>query len=241
MQLLPETAQGIADRTGGTGWQSGTCRPRAERPLRLVVPPPPARQVRATRSSRSPPTTPARRTSTAGASRAWGSSSPRRGTTSSACRSSSGSTPRAYALRARPPRARRAARRRSRRASIRWSRSGSVVAGHAREARGRSRASRGTGRPPRSGRRRGPCAAGARTVRRRACLGLALELRDLLAEPLVGPRPAVASIWTESQSGSSCAIASSSARKPRSSQISTSRSEERPTTGRRARPCSGSS
>ena len=43
---LPATAQGIADRTGGSGWQErGPARPRAERALRLVVPAPPARQV----------------------------------------------------------------------------------------------------------------------------------------------------------------------------------------------------
>ena len=61
-------------------------------------------------------------------------------------------------------------------------------------------------------------------------LGLGVEALELLAEALLGPDRRVASIWTESHSGSSCAIASSSARKPRSSQISTRRSEERPTT-----------
>ena len=83
MQLLPATAQGIADRTGGSGWQ--------ERDLLD-----PELNVRygswylrhlldkyEDEELRSPPTTPVRRTSTAGAHAAWASSSRRRGTTSS--------------------------------------------------------------------------------------------------------------------------------------------------------------
>jgi len=47
MQLLPETGQGIADRTGGNNWKPrGPAEPRAQHPLRLVVPAAPARQVR---------------------------------------------------------------------------------------------------------------------------------------------------------------------------------------------------
>ena len=44
MQLLPETAQGIADRTGGARYtEDDLLRPRDQRPLRLLVPAPPAR------------------------------------------------------------------------------------------------------------------------------------------------------------------------------------------------------
>ena len=47
MQLLPETAKGIAARTGGSRVPGrGPRRPGDQRPLRLLVPPAPARQVR---------------------------------------------------------------------------------------------------------------------------------------------------------------------------------------------------
>ena len=47
MQLLPETAKGIAARTGGSKFRvSDLVRPGDQRPLRRVVPAPPARQVR---------------------------------------------------------------------------------------------------------------------------------------------------------------------------------------------------
>ena len=47
MQLLPATAQGIALHTGGSKFRrQRPGRPRDQRPLRLVVPAPPARQVR---------------------------------------------------------------------------------------------------------------------------------------------------------------------------------------------------
>ena len=84
MQLLPETAKGIALRTGGTRVRRGrSARPRDQRPLRLVVPRPPARPLRRRPAApRSPRTTPGRGTSTTGARRAWGSSSRRRGPTS---------------------------------------------------------------------------------------------------------------------------------------------------------------
>ena len=55
-----------------------SARPGDQRPLRLVVPRPPARAVPATRSSRSPRTTRARGTSTTGGRRDSGSRSPRR-------------------------------------------------------------------------------------------------------------------------------------------------------------------
>ncbi len=46
MQLLPETAQGIADRTGGGALHRGRPgRSRHQRPLRLLVPAAPAREV----------------------------------------------------------------------------------------------------------------------------------------------------------------------------------------------------
>ena len=47
MQLLPATAVGIAERTGGARFRvSDLVRPRDQRPLRRLVPAPPARQVR---------------------------------------------------------------------------------------------------------------------------------------------------------------------------------------------------
>ena len=92
MQLLPETGQGIADRTGGNEW----------RPEDLLNPSSTSATARgtsgtcststATRSSRSRPTTPGRRTSTTGVSAGSGSSSPRRSTTSTGSPSSSGCT-----------------------------------------------------------------------------------------------------------------------------------------------------
>ena len=88
MQLLPDTAKGIALHTGGIAVpRRGSLRPGDQRPLRRLVPPPPAAEVRRRAATRSLPTTPVRTTSTAGVAPAAGSSSPRRVRTSIASRS----------------------------------------------------------------------------------------------------------------------------------------------------------
>ena len=78
MQLLPETAQGIADRTGGTAGTNRTSSTRSSTSATARGTSAICSTSTATRSSRSPRTTPARRTSIAGAKRGSGSSSPRR-------------------------------------------------------------------------------------------------------------------------------------------------------------------
>jgi hypothetical protein len=46
MQLLPDTAEGIAQLTGGSRFVGRPLRPRDQRPLRLLLPPSPLAQVR---------------------------------------------------------------------------------------------------------------------------------------------------------------------------------------------------
>ena len=98
----PATAKGIATARAAGASRQRPLRPGDQRPLRLLVPPQPARATgrgRTPTTSPSPPTTPARRTSTAGSrrrrrARRSRSASRRRARTSTACTTSRASTPR---------------------------------------------------------------------------------------------------------------------------------------------------